>query len=86
MMKKICQKIYWSLKNCWVIVILNNQKMLLVYMKKELIDADYKIWLFLIVDLFIDKKNIKTGSNNITLRKVNVKPYGSCMDKDSIEN
>ena len=60
--------------------------MLLVCMKKELIDADYKIWLFLIVDSFIDKKNIKTGSNNVTLRKVNVKPYGICMDKDLIEN
>ena len=40
----------------------------------------------LIVDSFIDKKNIKTGSNNVTLRKVNVKPYGICMDKDLIEN
>lgn len=42
--------------------------------------------MYLTVDLLIDMTNIITGSNNVTLRKVNVKPYGICMDKDLIEN
>ena len=43
----------------------------------------------LTVDSLIEKNNIITGSNNITLRKVNVKPYGLdkiYMDKVLIEN
>ena len=43
----------------------------------------------LTVDLFIEIDNIITGSNNITLRKVNVKPYGfdqMYMDKELIED
>ena len=39
------------------------------------------------VDLLIDINNMKTGSNNITLSKVNVKPYGNdkmYMNKDLI--
>ena len=41
------------------------------------------------VDSLIDVNNIITGSNNITLRKVNVKPYGCdkmYMDKDLIKD
>ena len=33
--------------------------------------------MYLTVDLLIDMTNIITGSNNVTLRKVSVKPYGS---------
>ena len=39
----------------------------------------------LIVNSLIEINNIITGSNNITLRKVNVKPYGfdkMYMDKE----
>ena len=45
--------------------------------------------MYLTVDLLIYINNIITGSNNITLRKVNVKPYGydkMYMDKHLIEN
>ena len=43
----------------------------------------------LTVDSLIDINNIITGSNNITLRKVHVKPHGYdilYMDKDLIED
>ena len=39
-------------------------------LEKELSD------MYLNVDSLIDMNNIITGSNNITLRKVNVQPYG----------
>ena len=39
-------------------------------LEKELSD------MYLDVDSLIDMSNIITGSNNITLRKVNVQPYG----------
>ena len=45
--------------------------------------------MYLTVDSLIDINNIKTGSNNITLRKVNVKPYGYDIlytDKDLIKD
>ena len=45
--------------------------------------------MYLIVDSLIDISNKVTGSNNITLGKVNVKPYGRdkmYMDKDLIED
>ena len=45
--------------------------------------------MYLTVDSLIEINNIITGSNNITLRKVNVKPYGfndMYMDKELIEN
>lgn len=45
--------------------------------------------LCLTVHSFIDKNNIKTSSNNINLRKVNVKPYGCdkvYLNKDLIED
>ena len=41
--------------------------------------------MYLTVDSLIKTNNIITGSNNITLRKVNVKPYGfdkMYMDKE----
>ena len=45
--------------------------------------------MYLTVDSLIKIINIVTGSNNITLRKVNVKPYGfdkMYMDKESMED
>ena len=45
--------------------------------------------MYLIVNSLIEINNIIAGSNNITLRKVNVKPcrfYKINMDKDLIEN
>ena len=59
----------------------------LVYIKNNLIDSGYNM--YLTVDSMIDINNIITGSNNITLRKVNVKPCGydkMHMDKDLIED
>ena len=44
---------------------------------------------YLTVDSLIKRNNIIIGSNNITLRKVNVKPYGfdkMYTDKELIEN
>ena len=46
----------------------------LVYIKKSLIDSDDHM--YLAVDSLIDISNIITGSNNIALRKVNVKSCG----------
>ena len=46
----------------------------LVHIKNSLIDSDNSV--YLTVDSLIDINNITTGLNNITLRKVNVKPYG----------
>ena len=45
----------------------------LVYIENNLIDSDSSM--YLTVDSLIEINNI-TGSNNITLRKVNVKSYG----------
>ena len=45
--------------------------------------------MYLTDDLLIETNNIITGSNNITLRKVNVKPYGfdkMYMGKEIIED
>ena len=45
--------------------------------------------MYLTVDSLIDVSNIITGSNNITLTKVNVRPYGydkMYMDKGLIED
>ena len=45
--------------------------------------------MYLIVGTLIEINNIITGSNNIILRKVNVKPYGfdkMYMDKKVIKN
>ena len=45
--------------------------------------------MYLTVDLWIEINNLITGSNNISLRKVNVKSYGfgkMYMNKDLIEN
>ena len=45
--------------------------------------------MYLIVNSLIEIKNIITGPNNITLRKVNVNPYGSdkmYMGKELIED
>ena len=58
----------------------------MVYKKNYLIDSDNKT--YLTVDSLIDINNIITASNNIFLRKVNVKPCGYdklYMDKDLIE-
>ena len=45
--------------------------------------------MYLTVGFLIKINNIITGSNNITLRKLNVKPYGfdeMFMDKEIIED
>ena len=49
-------------------------KKALVYIENNLIDSDGGI--YLTVDSLIEINNMITGSNNITLRKVDVKPYG----------
>ena len=57
----------------------------LAYIKNNLIDSDNSM--YLTVNSLTDIKNIITGLNNITLIKVNVKPYGydkMYMDKDLI--
>ena len=59
----------------------------LVYIENDLIDSDGGM--YLMADSLIEKNNIITGTNNITLRKVDVKPYGfdkMYMDKELIEN
>ena len=59
----------------------------LVYIENNLIDS-YS-GLYLTVDSLVEINNIITGSNNITLRKVNVTPYGfdkMYMDKELIED
>ena len=45
----------------------------LVYIKNNLIDTDGGMYLTVVS--LIEMNNIITGSDNITLRKVNVKPY-----------
>ena len=54
----------------------NNEKLkkLLVYIKINFIDSDRNM--YLTIDPFIEINNIITVSDNIALRKVNVKPYG----------
>ena len=55
---------------------INDEKLkkLLVYIKINFIDSDRNM--YLTIDPFIEINNIITVSDNITLRKVNVKPYG----------
>ena len=58
----------------------------LVYIENNLIDSDSSM--YLTVDSLIEINNI-AGSNNITLRKVNVKSYGfdkMYMDKELIKD
>ena len=59
----------------------------LVYIENNLIDGDGGM--YLTGDSLKEINNIITGLNNITLRIVNVKPYGfdrMYMDKDLIED
>ena len=59
----------------------------MVYIKNSLIHTDGDM--YLIVGFLIEINNVITGSNNITLRKVNVKPYRFdklYMDKELIED
>ena len=59
----------------------------LISTKNHLTDSDKNI--YLTVDSLIDINSMITDSNNITLRKVNVKPYGydkMYVDKDLIED
>ena len=59
----------------------------LVYIENNLTESDGGM--YLTVDSLIEIKNIIEGSNNITLRKVNVKPYGfdkMYMDEELIED
>ena len=56
-----------------------------VNIKYNLVDADGNM--HIMVGSLIEINSIITGSNNISLRKVNVKPYRfnkMCMDKDLI--
>ena len=58
-----------------------------MHIKNNLINTDDKMCLT--VDSFIDMNNIITGSNNFSLRKVNVKPCGydeMYIDKDLTED
>ena len=58
----------------------------MVYLKNNLIDIDGSIYIRVVS--LIEINNITTVSNNITLRKVNVKPYGfnkMYMNKDLID-
>ena len=62
-------------------------KIALINLKNNLVDSENNM--FLTVDSLVDIKNITTCSNDIFLRKVNVKPceYDKmCMDKDLIDN
>ena len=55
----------------------------LLYIKNNLIDSNNNM--YLTVDSLININNVITGSNNINLRKVNVKSYGfdkMYVDKD----
>ena len=59
----------------------------LVYIENNLIDSDGGM--YLTVDSLIEINNIITGSNNITLRKFNLKSYGfdkMYIDKELIED
>ena len=59
----------------------------MIYIENNLIDSDGCI--YLAVDSLVEINNIITGSNNITSRKVNVKPYGfdkMYMDKELLED
>ena len=49
-------------------------KKVLCYIENNLIDPDGNM--YLTVDFLMKINNMITGSNNITLRKVNVMPYG----------
>ena len=62
-------------------------KKALVHIENNLIDSDGGMYLK--VESLIEINNIITGSNNITLRKVNIKPYGfdkMYMDKELTED
>ena len=52
-------------------------KKALIYIENNLIDSDGNM--YLTVDSLIKANNMITGSNHVTFRKVNVKPYG--LDK-----
>ena len=59
----------------------------MVYIENNLIDSDDVM--YLTVDSLIKVNNIITGSNNITLGKVNIKPYRfdkMYMNKELIED
>ena len=59
----------------------------LIYLKHNLIDINGSM--YLTVDSLMEINNIITGSNNIALRKVNVKRYGfdkMYMDKELIRD
>ena len=67
----------------------NNERLKksLVYIENTLIDSDGA--LYTTVYSFIEINNVITSSNNITLRKLNVNPYGFAkpyMDKQLTED
>ena len=59
----------------------------MVYIQNNLIDSDGDM--YLTVDSLKERNNIINGSNNITLKEVNVNPYGFdkiYMNKKLIED
>ena len=59
----------------------------LVYIGNNLIDS--YVGMYLTIDYLIERNNIITGSDNITLRKISLKPYGfdkMQMDKELKED
>ena len=59
----------------------------LVYIESNLIESDGGM--YLTVDTLLERNNIITDSNNVTLKHANVKPYGfdkMYMDKEFIED
>ena len=59
----------------------------MVYTENNLIDSDDGM--YLTVDSLKERSNIITGSNNINLRKISLKPYGfdkMYMDKELKED
>ena len=58
----------------------------MVYLENNLIDSESGM--YLTINFLIDISNIITASDNVTLRKVNVKPYGfdeMYMDQELIK-
>ena len=83
-MKKLCSKILVSEKE-FNDINFERLKKELAYTKNNSTDSDNSM--YLTVNSLTDINNIITGLNNITLIKVNVKPYGydkMYMDKDLI--
>ena len=71
---KLIIKKYWCQTKKFAKTNYKRLQKAFVYIKNDLRDSDGGT--YLTVDSFIYVNNIITGSDNIALRKVNVKPYG----------